>query len=159
MIVKKRFILYIALCSILLIAAVIVVLVFFVFKDTDTPADLFKNIERSDIESITASHMDGTHAELKGESIDEFIRIMRETEYERSDREEHYASGPIFTIRLKSGEEHTITTVGPYEADRNYKGFIIMNGACFECYTTELRDLFYANSDAKYADWFLNKED
>ena len=156
--VKKRSIVYIALCSILLIATVIVVLVFFVFKDTDTPADLFKNIERSDIESITGSRMDGTHAELKGDSIDEFIRIMRETEYERSDRTEHYADGPIFTVRLKNGDEYTIKAVGAYQADRNYKGFILMDGACFECYTTELWDLFYANSDAKYADWFLNKE-
>lgn len=152
--VKKRYILYIALCSILLITVVIVVLYFFVFNDKETPGDMFKHIERSDIESITASRMDGTHAELKGNSIDEFIRIMRETDYERSDRTEHYADGPIFTVRLNNGEEHTIKAVGSYTDDRNYKGFIIMHGACFECYTAELRDLFYNNSDSKYAEWY-----
>ena len=154
---KKRLI--IIGCVIIAVAiAVIVLLRIFVFYDT--PGTQFKNVKSSDIESISGESLFPTaKGELTGENIDEFIRLMRDADYKRSDRTEHWSNPVVFTVKYKDGKEQEIAVVGSYgSSDGNsldeltlYKGFVkIDDGDYYECDTKELRELFFKNSDSKY---------
>ena len=155
---KKKLTLIIA-AGCLLAAAVTMILCLFVFSE-DTPAKLFKSIERNDVESITGvSYPEGSHGELKGDDIDKFIQLMRDADYKRSDKTEHTADGargPDFTVKLKNGEEHIIAVVSSYYADDTlYKGFISVDyGPWYECYVGELEKLYFVNSNSRYKDQY-----
>jgi hypothetical protein len=155
---KKKLTLIIA-AGCLLAAAVITVICIYVFLE-DTPAKLFKRIERNDVESITGvSYPEGSHGELKGDDIDKFIQLMRDADYKRSDKTEHTADGargPDFTVKLKNGEEHIIAVVSSYYADDTlYKGFISVDyGPWYECYVGELEKLYFVNSNSRYKDQY-----
>lgn len=154
---KKRLI--IISCSLIAIAtAVIVLLRIFVFYDT--PGTQFKNVKSSDIESITGKlYTEGSTGEIKGDDIDTFIKLIRDADYKRSDRTEHYASLIVFSLKYKDGKEQEIAVVGSYgSSDDNdsgeltlYKGFVkIDDGDYYECDTKELQNLFLKNSNSKY---------
>jgi uncharacterized protein YcbK (DUF882 family) len=138
--------------------AAIVLLRIFVFNDT--PGTQFKNIKSSDIESITGKmYTEGSTGEIKGDDIDEFIKLMRDADYKRSDRSDHYASVIFFEVKFKDGKEQQISVVGSYgSSDDNdsgeltlYKGFVkIDDGDYYECDTKELKNLFLKNSNSKY---------
>ena len=154
---KKLTLLIAAVC--LLAAAVTVIICLFVFSE-DTPAKLFKSIERSDVESITGERVpEGSYGELKGDNIDKFIQLMRDADYKRSDKTEHTADGaggPWFTVKLKNGEEHTIAVVSSYYGDDTlYKGFISVDGGpWYECDVYELEKLYFINSNSRYKDQY-----
>ena len=145
--------------TLIIAAAVTVVLCLFVFSE-DTPAKLFKRIEKNDVESITGvSYPEGSHGELKGDDIDKFIQLMRDADYKRSDKTEHTADGargPDFIVKLKNGEEHIIAVVSSYYADDTlYKGFINVDyGPWYECYVGELEKLYFVNSNSRYKDQY-----
>ena len=126
----------------------------------DDPGDIFKNIERSDVESITGETVpEGSHGELKGDNIDKFIQLMRDADYKRSDKTEHTAdgaAGPYFTVKLKNGEEHKIAVVGSYYANgTQYEGFISVDDSpWYECDVYELEKLYYINSNSRYKDQY-----
>ena len=138
--------------------AAIVLLRIFVFYDT--PGTQFKNIKSSDIESITGKmYTEGSTGEIKGDDIDTFIKLMRDADYKRSDRTEHYASLIVFSLKYKDGKEQEISVVGSYgSSDDNdsgeltlYKGFVkIDDGDYYECDTKELQNLFLKSSNSKY---------
>ena len=138
--------------------AAIVLLRIFVFYDT--PGTQFKNIKSSDIESITGKmYTEGSTGEIKGDDIDEFIKLMRDADYKRSDRSDHYASMICFEVKYKDGKEQQISVVGSYgSSDDNdsgeltlYKGFVkIDDGDYYECDTKELFELFLKNSNSRY---------
>ena len=138
--------------------AAIVLLRIFVFYDT--PGTQFKNIKSSDIESVTGKmYTEGSTGEIKGDDIDEFIKLMRDADYKRSDRSDHYASVICFEVKYKDGKEQQISVVGSYgSSDDNdsgeltlYKGFVkIDDGDYYECDTKELKNLFLKNSNSKY---------
>ena len=126
----------------------------------DDPGDIFKNIERSDVESITGETVpEGSHGELKGDNIDKFIQLIRSGDYKRTDRTGHEidgAGGPYFTIKLKNGEEHMIYVISGYTyKGTEFKGFIsVDDGPWYECDTRELQKLYYINSDSRYKEYY-----
>ena len=138
--------------------AAIVLLRIFVFYDT--PGTQFKNIKSSDIESVTGKmYTECATGEIKGDDIDEFIKLMRDADYKRSDRSDHYASVICFEVKYKDGKEQQISVVGSYgSSDDNdsgeltlYKGFVkIDDGDYYECDTKELFELFLKNSNSRY---------
>ena len=154
---KKMILLIAAVC--LLAAAVTVIICLFVFSE-DTPAKLFKSIERSDIESITGETVtEGSYGELKGDNIDKFIQLIRSGDYKRTDRTGHEidgAGGPYFTIKLKNGEEHMIYVISGYTyKGTEFKGFIsVDDGPWYECEVYELEKLYYINSNSRYKDQY-----
>ena len=154
---KKMILLIAAVC--LLAAAVTVIICLFVFSE-DTPAKLFKSIERSDIESITGETVtEGSYGELKGDNIDKFIQLMRDADYKLSDRTGHMVDGvggTHFTVKLKNGEEHKIAVVGSYYANgTQYEGFISVDDSpWYECDVYELEKLYYINSNSRYKDQY-----
>lgn len=131
--------------------AAIVLLRIFVFYDT--PGTQFKNIKSSDIESITGKmYTEGSTGEIKGDDIDEFIKLMRDADYKRSDRTEHYASLIVFSLKYKDGKEQEITVIGSYMSDDTlFKGFVrVDDGDLYECDTKKLFELFLKNSNSRY---------
>lgn len=147
---KKRLI--IISCSLIAIAtAVIVLLRIFVFYDT--PGTQFKNVKSSDIESITGKlYTEGSTGEIKGDDIDTFIKLIRDADYKRSDRTEHYASLIVFSLKYKDGKEQEITVIGSYMSDGTlFKGFVrVDDGDLYECDTKKLFELFLKNSNSRY---------
>ena len=113
-----------------------------------------------DIESITGKmYTEGSTGEIKGDDIDEFIKLMRDADYKRSDRSDHYASVICFEFKYKDGKEQQISVVGSYgSSDDNdsgeltlYKGFVkIDDGDYYECDTKKIFELFLKNSNSKY---------
>ena len=154
---KKLIILIAAVC--LLAAAVTAVLCIFVFSE-DTPAKLFKSIERNDVESITGvSYPEGSHGELKGDDIDKFIQIIRGADNKPTDRTGHEivgGDGPYFTVKLKNGKEYMIHVFSGYTyKGTKYKGFIrVDDDPWYECDTRDLQKLFFINSDSQYKEYY-----
>ena len=146
-------------CALTAAAVASALLWLFVFS-ADTPGTQFKNIKSSDIESITGKlYTEGSTGEIKGDDINEFIKLMRDADYKRSDRSDHYASVICFEVKYKDGKEQQISVVGSYgSSDDNdsgeltlYKGFVkIDDGDYYECDTKELKNLFLKNSNSKY---------
>ena len=139
-------------CALTVAAIASALLWLFVFS-ADTPAKQFRNVKSSDIESISGESLFPTaKGELTGENIDEFIRLMKDADYKRSDRTEHWSNPVVFTVKYKDGKEQTIEVRGSYESDNTlFKGFVkIDDGDYYECDTKELRELFFKNSDSKY---------
>lgn len=147
---KKRLII-ISCALIALVTAVIVLLRIFVFYDT--PGTQFKNVKSSDIESITGKlYTEGSTGEIKGDDIDTFIKLIRDADYKRSDRTEHYASLIVFSLKYKDGKEQEITVIGSYMSDGTlFKGFVrVDDGDLYECDTKKLFELFLKNSNSRY---------
>ena len=145
--------LMIILSAVLTVAAIASALLWLFVFSADTPAKQFENVKSSDIESITGKlYLGGLTCEIKGEDIDEFIKLLRDADYKRSDRTDHYASFIEFTIKYKDGKEQKVTVIGSYESDDIlFKGFVrVDDGDLYECDTKELKNLFLKNSNSKY---------
>ena len=104
-------------------------------------------------------YTEGSTGEIKGEDIGEFIKLMRDGDYKKSDRTDHYASVICFKVKYKEGKEQEIAVVGSYgSSDDNdsgeltlYKGFVkIDDGDLYECDTKKIFELFLKNSNSKY---------
>lgn len=124
----------------MVLVIVFVLLWLFVFSN-NTPGDQFKNIESSDITSITGSTvMPKSNGELKGKDIDKFIQLLRDADYKKSDQTEHYASSIEFTIKYNDGKEQRVTVIGSYMSDDTlFNGFIrVDDGDLYECDTEEM---------------------
>ncbi len=155
----KKLILLITIGCILMFVMVTAIYVFFFSQDT--PAKIFKNTKQSDIESITAeSFPDGSHGELTGEYIDEFIELMRDAEYKCSDRTDHHSGVVNFKVRFTNGVEHSIVVTGSYfDNDTLYKGFIkVDNYPYYECDTKKLLMLYFTNSNSRYKELYQKGE-
>ncbi len=140
----------------ILVTATITIICIYTFSKGN-PAKMFKNAKRSDIRSIKGeSFPEGSQGELTGDNIDKFIQIMKNAEYKRSDRTDHYGGVIHFTVRFANDEEHTIVVIGSYGSDNIlYKGFIkIDNYPYYECDTKELQKLYYINSNSRYKEWY-----
>ena len=146
-------------CALTVAAIASALLWLFVFS-ADTPARQFRNVKSSDIESITGKmYTEGSTCEIKGEDIAEFIKLMRDGDYKKSDRTDHYASVICFKVKYKEGKEQEIAVIGSYgSSDDNdsgeltlYKGFVkIDDGDYYECDTKKTFELFLKNSNSKY---------
>ena len=146
-------------CALTVAAIASALLWLFVFS-ADTPARQFRNVKSSDIESITGKmYTEGSTGEIKGDDIDEFIKLMRDADYKKSDRTDHYASVICFKVKYKEGKEQEIAVIGSYgSSDDNdsgeltlYKGFVkIDDGDLYECDTKKIFELFLKNSNSKY---------
>ena len=157
---KKNQKLMIILSAVLTVAAIVFSLLWLFVFSADTPAKQFENVKSSDIESITGKmYTEGSTGEIEGDDIDEFIKLMRDADYKRSDRTDHYASVICFEVKYKDGKEQQISVVGSYgSSDDNdsgeltlYKGFVkIDDGDYYECDTKKLFELFLKNSNSKY---------
>lgn len=150
---KKNQKLMIILSAVLTVAAIASALLWLFVFSADTPAKQFENVKSSDIESITGKlYLEGSTCEIKGEDIDEFIKLLRDADYKRSDRTDHYASHIEFTIKYNDGKEQTVIAIGPYSSDDTmFKGFVrVDDGDLYECDTKKLYELFLKNSNSKY---------
>ncbi len=148
---NKKLLIIIGCSLIAITTAVIVLLRIFVFYDT--PGTQFKNVKSSDIESITGKlYTEGSTGEIKGDDIDTFIKLIRDADYKRSDRTEHYASLIVFSLKYKDGKEQEITVIGSYMSDGTlFKGFVrVDDGDLYECDTKKLFELFLKNSNSRY---------